>query len=54
MTKLGEERSRGRRAVQALEHALKNAGLDPYLNITVGHYNAVSEDIEEQLCRLFF
>ena len=29
--------------------ALKNVqevGIDPYLNITVGHYNALSEDIE--------
>ena len=35
-----------RRAMQALKH-LKNEGLDPYLNITVGHYNAFSEDIEK-------
>ena len=28
-----------RRAIEALEH-VKNAGMDPYLNITVGHYNA--------------
>ena len=27
------------RAIAALEH-VKNAGMDPYLNITVGHYNA--------------
>lgn len=35
-----------RRAMEGLEHA-KNAGLDPYLNITVGHYNAFSDDIEK-------
>lgn len=35
-----------RRAMEGLKHA-KNAGLDPYLNITVGHYNAFSEDIEK-------
>lgn len=38
-----------RRAMEALKH-VKNAGMDPYLNITVGHYNAFSEDIE-QLCQ---
>lgn len=38
-----------RRAMEALKH-VKNAGLDPYLNITVGHYNAFSEDIE-MLCQ---
>ena len=31
-----------KRAIAALEHA-KNAGMDPYLNITVGHYNANTE-----------
>ena len=35
-----------RRAMEGLKHA-KNAGLDPYLNITVGHYNAFSDDIEK-------
>ncbi len=35
-----------RRAMEALKH-VKNVGLDPYLNITVGHYNAFSEDIEK-------
>ncbi len=38
-----------RRAMQALIY-VKNAGMSPYLNITVGHYNAKSRDIEE-LCR---
>lgn len=38
-----------RRAMEGLKH-VKNAGMDPYLNITVGHYNAYSEDIE-QLCQ---
>ena len=27
------------RAIEALEH-VKNNGMDPYLNITVGRYNA--------------
>lgn len=35
-----------RRAMDALMH-VKNVGMDPYLNITVGHYNAFSEDIEK-------
>jgi len=38
-----------KRAIEALKH-VKNAGMSPYLNITVGHYNANSEDIEK-LCR---
>ncbi len=38
-----------RRAMEALKH-VKNAGMDPYLNITVGHFNAFSEDIE-MLCQ---
>ena len=25
---------------------VQEAGIDPYLNITVGHYNAKSEDLE--------
>ena len=33
-----------RRAMEGLKHA-KVAGLDPYMNITVGHYNAFSDDI---------
>lgn len=36
------------RAIEALDH-VKAAGMSPYLNITVGHYNAFSEDIEK-LC----
>jgi MoaA/NifB/PqqE/SkfB family radical SAM enzyme len=38
-----------KRAMEGLKH-VKNAGMDPYLNITVGHYNAFSEDIE-MLCQ---
>lgn len=33
-----------RRAIEALK-LVKEAGIDPYLNITVGHYNAKSEDL---------
>lgn len=36
-------------ALKALEY-VKDAGMDPFMNITVGHFNAFSEDIE-QLCR---
>jgi MoaA/NifB/PqqE/SkfB family radical SAM enzyme len=38
-----------RRAMQGLKH-VQEAGLHPYLNITVGHYNAFSEDLE-MLCK---
>jgi MoaA/NifB/PqqE/SkfB family radical SAM enzyme len=38
-----------KRAMEALKH-VQNAGMAPYLNITVGHYNAFSEDIEK-LCQ---
>ena len=38
-----------KRAMEALKH-VKDAGMDPYLNITVGHYNTFSEDIEK-LCQ---
>ncbi len=38
-----------KRAMDALQH-VKNAGIDAYLNITVGHYNALSEDVE-MLCK---
>lgn len=38
-----------RRAMEGLKNVQK-AGLDPYLNITVGHYNANSDDIEA-LCQ---
>ena len=30
--------------MQALEY-IQEAGMDPYLNVTVGHYNAKSEDL---------
>lgn len=33
------------RAIKALEY-VQDAGISPYLNITVGHFNAFSEDIE--------
>lgn len=36
------------RAIKALEH-VQNAGISPYLNITVGHYNAFSDDIKHLL-----
>ncbi len=44
------DRFRGRkgswqRAIDALEH-VQNAGMSPYMNITVGHYNAFSEDVK--------
>jgi MoaA/NifB/PqqE/SkfB family radical SAM enzyme len=38
-----------RRAMEALKH-VKKAGMDPYLNITIGHFNAFSEDIA-MLCQ---
>jgi MoaA/NifB/PqqE/SkfB family radical SAM enzyme len=44
----GREKS-WKKAMEALEH-VRDAGMDPYLNITVGHYNAFSEDLE-QLCK---
>jgi MoaA/NifB/PqqE/SkfB family radical SAM enzyme len=34
-----------RRAMEALKY-IQEAGMDPYLNITVGHYNAKSEDLK--------
>ncbi len=38
-----------KRAMQALKN-VQEVGIDPYLNITVGHYNAFSEDIK-MLCQ---
>jgi MoaA/NifB/PqqE/SkfB family radical SAM enzyme len=38
-----------RRAMDALK-SVKEAGMSPYLNITVGHYNAHSRDIERLCC----
>ena len=32
------------RAMEALRY-VQEAGMDPYLNVTVGHYNAKSEDL---------
>ena len=40
---LREEKIR-RRAMEALK-MVQEAGIDPYLNITVGHYNAKSDDL---------
>jgi AdoMet-dependent heme synthase len=37
-----------KRAIKALEH-VKNAGMDPYLNITVGHYNANTDHFKQLL-----
>tara|TARA_Y100001958_G_C21230547_1_gene556248 strand:- start:557 stop:1621 length:1065 start_codon:yes stop_codon:yes gene_type:complete len=37
-----------RRAINALEH-VKEAGMDPYLNITVGHYNANTDHFKQLL-----
>ena len=37
-----------KRAIEALEH-VSNAGMDPYLNITVGHYNADTEHFKQLL-----
>jgi MoaA/NifB/PqqE/SkfB family radical SAM enzyme len=37
-----------KRAIEGLKH-VQNAGMDPYLNITVGHYNAFNPDFEELL-----
>ena len=36
------------RAIDALEHVAA-VGIEPYLNITVGHYNALSDDVENML-----
>ena len=37
-----------RRAIEGLKH-VKDAGMDPYLNITVGHYNAGTEHFKQLL-----
>ena len=37
-----------RRAIEALEH-VKNNGMDPYLNITVGRYNAKTDHLKQLL-----
>lgn len=54
MDEATHDRIRGRkgsweRAMKALKN-VRDAGMHPYLNITVGHYNAFSEDIE-MLCQ---
>ena len=37
-----------KRAIEGLKH-VKNAGMDPYLNITVGHYNANTDHFKQLL-----
>ena len=37
-----------RRAIEGLKHVQK-AGIDPYLNITVGHYNAHTDHLKQLL-----
>ena len=37
-----------RRAIEALKH-VQEAGMDPYLNITVGHYNANTDHFKQLL-----
>lgn len=37
-----------KKAIEALEHVKQN-GMDPYLNITVGHYNAFNKDFKRLL-----
>ena len=37
-----------KRAIAAIEH-VRNAGMDPYLNITVGHYNANTDHFKQLL-----
>ncbi len=37
-----------KRAIEGLKHVQKN-GMDPYLNITVGHYNAHTDHLKELL-----
>ena len=37
-----------RRAMEGLKH-VQNAGIDPYLNITVGHYNAHTDHLKQLL-----
>ena len=37
-----------KRAMAGLEH-VRNAGMDPYLNVTVGHYNANTEHFKQLL-----
>ena len=36
------------RAIDALEH-VKAAGMTPFMNITVGHYNALGDDVEKKI-----
>ena len=40
------------RAIRALQY-VKNSGMEAYVNITVGHFNAMSDDVEE-LCRFSY
>ena len=45
MMKLEAEKNRGKE-IQALKY-VKEEGMDPYLNITVGHYNADTEHFKQ-------
>lgn len=40
------------RAIKALEY-VKNEGMEAFMNITVGHYNALSKELEEQIAYSF-
>ena len=42
-----------RRAMEGLKHVQK-AGIDPYLNITVGHYNAHTDHLKQLLKRKYY
>ena len=48
MMKYEAGKSLGKEALAALEH-VKNAGMDPYLNITVGRYNADTDHFKQLL-----
>jgi MoaA/NifB/PqqE/SkfB family radical SAM enzyme len=54
MNPIEHDRFRGKRgswkkAITALDY-VKEVGIDPFLNITVGHYNAFSKDVED-MCK---
>ena len=48
MMKSEVEKESWKRAIQALKY-VKEEGMDPYLNITVGHYNADTEHFKQLL-----
>ena len=47
-TKIRGRKESWRRAIEAL-NMFKEAGMDPYLNITVGHYNANTDHFKQLL-----